>query len=172
MAALPGMRERTVVISSGAKTFSFTGWKIGWVTSTPELVAAVRGAKQFLTYVNGGPFQYAIAEALRLPREYYTDLRDDLRARRDLLAAGLAEIGFGVSATEGSYFITTDIRPLGEDDGLAFCRALPERAGVVAIPSVVFYDDKKAGSPFVRFTFCKKTEVLRQALDRLAALNK
>jgi len=172
MATLPGMRERTVAISSSAKTFSFTGWKIGWVTSTPELVAAVRGAKQFLTYVNGGPFQYAIAEALRLPREYYQETLEDLRGRRDLLAGGLADVGFGVSATEGSYFITTDIRPLGEEDGLAFCRALPERAGVVAIPNVVFYDDKKAGSPFVRFTFCKQREVLGEALERLAVLRK
>ncbi len=172
MATLPGMRERTVTISSSGKTFSFTGWKIGWVTATPELVGAVRTAKQFLTYVSGGPFQYAVAEALRLPRSYYTELTESLRARRDLLAAGLSDLGFGVSATEGTYFITTDIRPLGEQDGLAFCRALPERCGVVAIPSVVFYDDKQAGSPFVRFTFCKKPQVLAAALDRLAVLAK
>ena len=172
IATLPGMRERTVTISSAGKTFSFTGWKIGWVAASPELLSAVRTAKQFLTYVSGGPFQYAVAEALRLPRDYYTELRESLRARRDLLAAGLADLGFGVSATEGTYFITTDIRPLGEDDGLAFCRALPERCGVVAIPNAVFYDDKRAGAPFVRFTFCKRPEVLTQALDRLAALKK
>jgi N-succinyldiaminopimelate aminotransferase len=172
IATLPGMRERTVTISSAGKTFSFTGWKIGWVAASPELLAAVRTAKQFLTYVSGGPFQYAVAEALRLPRDYYTELRESLRARRDLLASGLADLGFGVSATEGTYFITTDIRPLGEDDGLAFCRALPERCGVVAIPNAVFYDDKRAGAPFVRFTFCKKPEVLAEALDRLAALKK
>jgi N-succinyldiaminopimelate aminotransferase len=172
MATLPGMRERTVSISSSGKTFSFTGWKIGWVTATPELVTAVRTAKQFLTYVSGGPFQYAVAEALRLPRDYYAELGESLRARRDLLATGLAELGFGVSATEGTYFITTDIRPLGEQDGLAFCRALPERCGVVAIPNAVFYDDKQAGAPFVRFTFCKKPEVLTAALERLAVLTK
>lgn len=172
MATLPGMRERTVTISSSGKTFSFTGWKIGWVTGTPELVTAVRTAKQFLTYVSGGPFQYAVAEALRLPRDYYTAMSESLRERRDLLAAGLSELGFGVSATEGTYFITTDIRPLGEEDGLAFCRALPERCGVVAIPNAVFYDDKQAGAPFVRFTFCKKPEVLSAALDRLAVLAK
>jgi N-succinyldiaminopimelate aminotransferase len=170
LAALPGMRERTVTISSAGKTFSFTGWKIGWVTATAELVSAVRTAKQFLTYVGGGPFQYAVAEALRLPRDYYIGMREDLRERRDLLAAGLAEIGFGVSATEGTYFITTDIRPLGWEDGVAFCRSLPERCGVVAIPNAVFYDDKAAGAAFVRFTFCKKPEVLRRALDRLAVL--
>lgn len=172
IATLPGMRDRTVTISSSGKTFSFTGWKIGWVTAPTELVSAVRTAKQFLTYVSGGPFQYAVADALKLPRDYYADLRESLRARRDLLAAGLADIGFGVSATEGTYFITTDIRPLGEDDGLAFCRALPERCGVVAIPNAVFYDDKQAGAPFVRFTFCKKPEVLSEALDRLAVLAK
>jgi N-succinyldiaminopimelate aminotransferase len=170
MATLPGMRGRTVTVSSSGKTFSFTGWKIGWVAAAPELLAAVRTAKQFLTYVSGGPFQYAVAEALRLPRDYYAELRESLRARRDLLAAGLAEIGFGVGATEGTYFITTDIRPLGEQDGFAFCRALPERCGVVAIPNAVFYDDKRAGAPFVRFTFCKKPEVLEQALERLAVL--
>jgi N-succinyldiaminopimelate aminotransferase len=172
IATLPGMRERTVTISSSGKTFSFTGWKIGWVTGTPELVSAVRTAKQFLTYVSGGPFQYAVAEALKLPRDYYTEMRESLRARRDLLASGLAQIGFGVSATEGTYFITTDIRPLGADDGIAFCRALPERCGVVAIPNAVFYDDKQAGAPFVRFTFCKKPEVLNEALDRLSVLMK
>ena len=172
IATLPGMRERTVTISSAGKTFSFTGWKIGWVTAPPELVTAVRTAKQFLTYVSGGPFQYAVAEALRLPRDYYAELRESLRGRRDLLAAGLADLGFGVSATEGTYFITTDIRPLGEQDGLAFCRALPERCGVVAIPNAVFYDDKRAGAPFVRFTFCKRTEVLMEALERLAVLKK
>ncbi|MBS2962143.1 pyridoxal phosphate-dependent aminotransferase [Actinocrinis puniceicyclus] len=170
MATLPGMRERTVCISSAGKTFSFTGWKIGWVTAPAQLVAAVRTAKQFLTYVSGGPFQYAVAEALRLPGDYYCELRESLRARRDLLAEGLARIGFGVSVTEGTYFITTDIRPLGVQDGLAFCRALPERCGVVAIPNAVFYDDKDAGAAFVRFTFCKKTEVLDEALERLAVL--
>jgi N-succinyldiaminopimelate aminotransferase len=167
LATLPGMRERTVAVSSGGKTFSFTGWKIGWVTSTPPLVTAVRTAKQFLTYVSGGPFQYAIAEALALPRAYYDELRESLRARRDLLAAGLADLGFGVYPTEGTYFLTTDIRPLGETDGIAFCRSLPERCGVVAIPSAVFYDDQEAGAPFVRFAFCKQPGVLDEALRRL-----
>jgi N-succinyldiaminopimelate aminotransferase len=171
LATLPGMRERTVAVSSGGKTFSFTGWKIGWVTSTPPLVTAVRTAKQFLTYVSGGPFQYAIAEALALPRAYYDELRESLRARRDLLAAGLADVGFGVYPTEGTYFLTTDIRPLGETDGIAFCRSLPERCGVVAIPSAVFYDDQEAGAPFVRFAFCKQPAVLEEALRRLKKLS-
>jgi N-succinyldiaminopimelate aminotransferase len=169
LATLPGMPERTVSISSGGKTFSFTGWKIGWVTGRPELVAAVRAAKQFLTYVSGGPFQYAIAEALGQPDAYFTALRDDLRMKRDLLSGGLAELGFEVYPTDGTYFVTTDIAALGETDGIEFCARLPERAGVVAIPSVVFYDNKEAGRTQVRFTFCKRPEVLKEGLARLAA---
>ncbi len=170
LASFPGMRERTVTISSAGKTFSFTGWKVGWVTATPELVAAVRSAKQFLTYVSAGPFQYAVAEALALPDSYYTGLRETLRAQRDVLADGLADAGFQVFRPAGTYFITTDIRPLGESDGFAFCRALPERAGVVAIPNAVFYDHKDQGTPFVRFAFCKSVNVLEEAVSRLKAL--
>ena len=167
IAQFPDMRERTVTISSAGKTFSFTGWKIGWVTATRELVSAVKTAKQFLTYVSGGPFQYAIAEALALPDAYYDTLRQELKAQRDLLTRGLAEIGFEVYPPQGTYFVTTDIRPLGEPDGLEFCRTLPERAGVVAIPSAVFYDDQDAARTQVRFAFCKRPEVLTEALTRL-----
>ena len=167
IAQFPDMRERTVTISSAGKTFSFTGWKIGWVTATPELVSAVKTVKQFLTYVSGGPFQYAIAEALALPDAYYDTLRQELKAQRDLLTRGLAEIGFEVYPPQGTYFVTTDIRPLGEPDGLEFCRTLPERAGVVAIPSAVFYDDQDAARTQVRFAFCKRPEVLTEALTRL-----
>jgi N-succinyldiaminopimelate aminotransferase len=166
--SLPGMRERTVTISSAAKTFSFTGWKIGWVTATPELVTAVRTVKQFLTYVTGGPFQYAVAEALAMPDAYYASIAADLRVKRDLLCPGLAEAGFEVYQPAGTFFVTTDIRGLGEKDGMEFCRELPRRAGVVAIPSSVFYDDQEAGRTQVRFAFCKKEEVLREALARLA----
>ncbi|MFG2573322.1 pyridoxal phosphate-dependent aminotransferase [Streptomyces sp. NPDC048481] len=166
-ATLPGMRERTVTIGSAGKTFSFTGWKVGWITAPRELVAAVRSAKQFLTYVASGPFQYAVAEALRLPDAYFDGFRADMRAKRELLAAGLADAGFGVFVPTGTYFITADIRPLGQTDGVAFCRALPERAGVVAIPNAVFYDHRDAGAPFVRFAFCKRTEVLTDAAERL-----
>ncbi|MFF2657433.1 pyridoxal phosphate-dependent aminotransferase [Kitasatospora sp. NPDC058032] len=172
VAALPGMRERTVSISSAGKTFSFTGWKVGWVTGTPELVAAVRTAKQYLTYVSAGPFQYAVAEALNLPDGYFEGLRADLRHKRDLLAEGLTAAGFRVFRPEGTYFITTDITPLGEKDGVAFCRTLPERCGVVAIPNAVFYDDAEAGRPLVRFTFCKRTAVLEEAVDRLSRLSR
>jgi N-succinyldiaminopimelate aminotransferase len=167
LATFPGMRERTVTIGSAGKTFSFTGWKVGWVTSTPELVTAVRSAKQFLTYVASGPFQYAVAEALRLPDSYFEEFRADMCAKRDLLAGGLEQAGFKVFRPAGTYFITTDIRPLGESDGFAFCRALPERAGVVAIPNAVFYDHRDQGAPFVRFAFCKRAEVLVDAVERL-----
>ncbi|MER6565327.1 pyridoxal phosphate-dependent aminotransferase [Streptomyces sp. NPDC001093] len=167
LASFPGMRERTVTIGSAGKTFSFTGWKVGWVTAAPELVTAVRSVKQFLTYVSSGPFQYAVAEALALPDAYFAEFRRSMLARRDILAQGLAEAGFAVFRPAGTYFITTDIRPLGEKDGFAFCRALPERAGVVAIPNAVFYDDREAGAPFVRFAFCKREEVLREAAERL-----
>lgn len=170
IASLPGMRERTVTIGSAGKTFSFTGWKVGWVTASPELTTAVRSAKQFLTYVSSGPFQYAIAEALRLPATYFDTLRAELSAKRDLLSEGLAQAGFAVYKPAGTYFVTTDIRPLGTEDGFAFCRSLPERAGVVAIPNAVFYDHREAGAPFVRFAFCKKTEVLEEAVSRLKRL--
>ncbi|MFI7408576.1 pyridoxal phosphate-dependent aminotransferase [Streptomyces sp. NPDC049627] len=170
LATFPGMRERTVTIGSAGKTFSFTGWKVGWVTAPAGLVTAVRSAKQFLTYVSSGPFQYAVAEALALPDSYFAAFRADMLAKRDLLAAGLAEAGFEVFKPAGTYFITTDIRPLGETDGFAFCRALPERAGVVAIPNAVFYDHREAGAPFVRFAFCKQTGVLEEAVKRLRAM--
>lgn len=170
LATFPGMRERTVTIGSAGKTFSFTGWKVGWVTASPELVTAVRSAKQFLTYVASGPFQYAVAQALALPAAYFDAFREDLRAKRDLLCAGLAKAGFEVYRPQGTYFVTTDVRPLGENDGFAFCRALPERAGVVAIPNAVFYDHRDAGAPFVRFAFCKRTAVLEEAVSRLKAL--
>jgi N-succinyldiaminopimelate aminotransferase len=172
IATIPGMRERTVTISSGGKAFGFTGWKVGWATGTPELVTAVRTAKQFLTFVASGPFQFAIADALDLPDEYYDQLASDLKAKRDLLTAGLADIGFEVYPADGTYFVTTDITPLGERDGIEFCLGLPDRAGVVAIPSAVFYDDKEAGRTKVRFAFCKRTEVLHDALNRLSVLKK
>jgi N-succinyldiaminopimelate aminotransferase len=170
IAALPGMRERTVSISSSGKTFSFTGWKVGWVTGTPELVAAVRTAKQYLTYVSAGPFQYAVAEALRLPDSYFADFRADLQRKRDLLATGLRTAGFEVYEPQGTYFITTDIAPFGEKDAYTFCRALPARCGVVAIPNSVFYDDPDAGRSQVRFTFCKREEILADAAERLRSL--
>jgi N-succinyldiaminopimelate aminotransferase len=170
LATFPGMGERTVTISSGGKTFSFTGWKVGWACAPPELLAAVRTAKQFLTYVNGAPFQPAIARGLRLGDEYFSALRADLQMKRDRLCAGLAEAGFEVFRPAGTYFVTADIRPLGGSDGMTFCRTLPARCGVVAVPNSVFYDDQEAGRHLVRFAFCKRLEVLDEAVTRLKGL--
>ncbi|MGZ0150227.1 pyridoxal phosphate-dependent aminotransferase [Kribbella sp. WER1] len=170
LASYDGMAERTVSISSAGKTFAVTGWKIGWVTGSPEVVTAVNTAKQFLTYTSGAPFQPAVADALALGNDYYDQLRDGLRTRRDLLADGLADLGFEVHRPAATYFITTDIRPLGYTDGIEFCRQLPEKAGVVAIPHQVFYDNLEAGKPLVRWAFCKRPEVLREALTRLQKL--
>ncbi len=165
-----GMAERTVSIGSAGKTFSVTGWKIGWVTGTPEVVTAVNTAKQFLTYVSGAPFQPAVAGALALGNDYFDTLRTTMQAKRDLLCDGLESLGFGVHRPQGTYFVTTDIRPLGHTDGIDFCRMLPERTGVVAIPHQVFYDNTEAGRPLVRWAFCKKPELLQEALTRLTKL--
>jgi N-succinyldiaminopimelate aminotransferase len=170
LATLPGMRDRTITISSAGKTFSFTGWKIGWACAAPDLLAAVRTAKQFLTYVNGAPFQHAIVTGLGLPDDFFTGFAADLGARRDVLMDGLRAAGFTVFAPRGTYFVTTDAAPLGATDGLTFCRELPARCGVVAVPNSVFYDDVDAGRTLVRFTFCKRREVLAEAVDRLRSL--
>jgi len=170
LATLAGMRDRTVTISSAGKSFSMTGWKTGWVCARPELVSAVRTVKQFLTYVHGAPFQHAAAAGLRLPDAYFEELAVEMASKRDLLAGGLADAGFVVYPQSGTYFVTVDIRPLGETDGLAFCRSLPERCGVVAVPTAVFYDDAEAGAPLVRFMFGKRREVLEEAVVRLKGL--
>jgi N-succinyldiaminopimelate aminotransferase len=170
LATFPGMAERTLTISSGGKTFSCTGWKIGWVCGPPELVAAVRTAKQFLTYVNGGPFQHAIAVGLGLDDVYFHTFATTLQAKRDRLCAGLAAAGFEVFVPQGTYFATVDVRSIGETDGMALCRSLPHRCGVVAIPSVVFYERPDEGRPLVRFAFCKRDEVIDDAVARLEKL--
>jgi N-succinyldiaminopimelate aminotransferase len=167
IATLPGMAERTLTVSSGGKTFSFTGWKVGWAVGPPPLVQAVTKAKQFLTYTSGAPLQPAIAIALGLPEGYYADAASSLQARRDQLCAGLAKLGLEVRVPEGTYFATTDVRALGADDGMQFCLDLPARAGVVAIPHSVFADDPETGRSLVRWAFCKRPEVLDEALDRL-----
>jgi len=170
LATLPGMAERTLSISSAGKTLSFTGWKVGWVTGRAELVAAVRAAKQFLTYVGGAPFQPAVAVGLRLPDAYFDELRLDLLAKRDVIHDGLAAAGFDVFRPQGTYFITADISPLTSEDGYSFCRSLPERCGVVAVPTSVFYENPDDGRSVVRFAFCKRFEVLEEAATRLKAL--
>jgi N-succinyldiaminopimelate aminotransferase len=170
LATLPGMRERTVQISSAGKTFSCTGWKVGWACGPAPLVSAVLRVKQFLTFVNAGPLQPAVAVALGLPPAYYEKFAAELQYKRDLLCAGLAEAGFAVLRPEGTYFVTADITPLGGTDGVEFCRSLPSRCGVVAVPTQVFYDHVDAGRRIVRFAFCKKLEVLEEALLRLGKL--
>ena len=172
-ATLPGMRERTLVVSSAGKTFNVTGWKVGWICGPAPLVAAVRTAKQFLTYVNAGPFQPAVAAGLRLPDAYFAGVARDLQYRRDVLVAGLRAAGLPVISPEATYFATVDVRPVRPDgDGPAFCRALPETAGVVAIPTVVFYTPEHAdlGRHLVRFAFCKSDALLADAVERLAGL--
>ncbi len=171
LASLPGMRDRTVSISSGGKTFSFTGWKVGWVASSAPVVAAVRAAKQFLTYTSGAPYQLAIAHGLGLPRPDIEQFARSLAAKRDLLCDGLAQLGYTVHRPAATYFATTDISAVAPGHtALSFCRALPEACGVVAIPSSVFYDptDPTAGETLVRWAFCKQDAVLHEALSRLA----
>ena len=173
IATLPGARERTVSISSGGKTFRTTGWKIGWATGPAELIGAVTAVKQFLTYVNGAPFQPAIAAGLRLPDEFFAGIADTQRVRRDLLALGLRAAGFDVAPSAGSYFTVADARPLLEagEDAAAFCRALPARVGVAAIPISAFVSPEHHDefSTLVRFAACKRTEVIDEASRRLAA---
>jgi N-succinyldiaminopimelate aminotransferase len=171
IATLPGAWERTISISSGGKTFSTTGWKIGWVTGPADLVDAVLAVKQFLTYVNGAPFQPAIATGLRLPDTFFRGIGETLKAKRDLLAAGLQAAGFAVSTPSGSYFTVADAAPLGATDAATFCRELPHRAGVVAIPLTAFAGPERRGeyATLVRFAACKRVDVLEEAASRLAA---
>ena len=165
LATLPGMAERTLTISSLGKTFSVTGWKTGWAVGPRELVAATRTAKQYLTFAGGTPFQHAGAVALGLGDEVYAALARDLRVKRDHLCAGLEAAGLEVLRPAGTYFANVDCKR----DGAAFCRELVERAGVVAIPTSVFYDDEEAGRSLVRFAFCKRAGVIDEAARRLAA---
>lgn len=172
IATRPGAWERTLTISSGGKTFSTTGWKIGWISGPAPLVDAVLAVKQFLTYVNGSPFQPAIATGLRLDDAFFSGIAGALRTKRDLLGAGLRTAGFEVSTPAGSYFTVADARPLGVTDAAAFCRALPERAGVVAIPLTAFVTPGRRPdyATLVRFAACKRVDVLEEAASRLSAL--
>ncbi|WP_037354981.1 pyridoxal phosphate-dependent aminotransferase [Amycolatopsis orientalis] len=170
LASFPGMRERTVAISSAGKTFNCTGWKIGWVCSTPELVAAVKAAKQFITFVSGGPLQPAVAYALDNELEWVENLRASLQEKRDRLSAGLADAGFAVRPSAGTYFVTADVRPLGFADAAELAWTLPERAGVAAVPVKVFTDHPDEWKHLLRFAFCKRNEVIDEAVERLRKL--
>jgi N-succinyldiaminopimelate aminotransferase len=167
IATLPGMFERTLTLSSAGKSYSLTGWKVGWATGPAELVTAVLAAKQWLTFTSGSPLQPAIAVALDQEPDWPGTLARDLQARRDLLCDGLATLGLDVRRPEGTYFALTDISALGWPDGTAFCLALPERAGVVAIPTQPFHDSQ-AGDQLVRWAFCKEASVIEEALERLS----
>jgi N-succinyldiaminopimelate aminotransferase len=171
ISTLPGMKERTLTIGSAGKTFSFTGWKVGWATGPADLVLAARTAKQFLTFVSAGPFQYAVAKGLGFNRTYFHEFAADLGRRRTLLAEGLRRAGLTVYEPKGTYFITTDISSITSQSSLDFCRALPQRCGVVAIPNEVFYVDPARGRSMVRFAFCKRDEVLLDAVERLMKLS-
>jgi N-succinyldiaminopimelate aminotransferase len=166
-ATLPGMAQRTLTISSVGKSFSFTGWKIGWCSGPAELVAAVRTAKQFLTFAGGTPLQHAAAVALALGPAPLHALRDELRAKRDQLCDGLRAAGLHPLVPAGTYFVNADVGT----DAIRFCAELPERVGVVGIPTSVFYDDKAAAATLVRFAFCKRPEVIAEASRRLAGLD-
>jgi N-succinyldiaminopimelate aminotransferase len=169
LATLPGMAHRTLTISSAGKSFSFTGWKIGWCSGPPELVAAARAAKQFMSFAGGTPLQHAVAVALADAERHVAPLRRSLQGARDRLCAGLEAAGFDVGVPQGGYFVNADLTPLGVADATAWCRALPARAGVVAIPTSAFYADPRAGRTLVRFAFCKRREVIDEAVGRLVA---
>ena len=172
IATLPGARERTVTISSGGKTFNTTGWKIGWLTAPAELVDAILAVKQFLTYVNGAPFQPAIAVGLGLPNAFFADAAATLQSKRDLLSAGLLAAGFTITQPQGGYFVVADATPLGHADAASFARQLPELVGVVAIPVTAFvHDEHKVDyASLLRFAYCKKSDVLERASAQLAGL--
>ena len=167
ISTLPGMWERTVTIGSGGKSFSFTGWKVGWATGPADLIRAVRVVRQHLSYVSGGPFQHAFTVGLRLPDEYFDSFRADLAAKRDRLCAGLQEVGLRVLQPQGTYFASTDVRPLGFRDADEFCERMPAEAGVVAIPQTALSDHPEVTDPYVRWAFCKRPEMLDEGVRRL-----
>lgn len=170
MASLPGMAERTVTINSTGKSFSLTGWKIGWATGPAELIDCLARAHQFVTFSVARPLQRAMASALTAPQDYFERFLGEYRERRDLLVNVLTDCGLGVRAPEGTYFVLADIRPLGWDDDVAFCRHLTEEIGVAAIPPTAFYQRKEHGRFLTRFAFCKRKETLLAAAERLAKL--
>ena len=170
IATLPGMAERTITVGSAGKSLSFTGWKVGWATGPEDLIGAVRVIRQHLSYVSGGPFQWAVAEGLsELPRSHWDAFRTTLAERRDLLTHGLSKVGLAVLPSEGTYFLLTDVSAVGYPSGERFCAELPHRSGVVAIPVAPFCDSLSVGQSWVRWAFCKRPEVLSAAVDRLQA---
>ena len=172
IATLPGMFERTITIGSAGKSFSFTGWKVGWATGPAHLIGAVKVVRQHLSYVSSGPFQWAIAEGLAFPDSYWESFRHDLQTKRDLFTGGLRDLGFGIVESEGTYFLSTDVRPLGFETADEFCRQLPEKFGVVAIAHSWLSRTPQTTTTFVRWAYCKKETVLLEAIERLEGLRK
>jgi N-succinyldiaminopimelate aminotransferase len=170
IASLDGMFERTVTIGSAGKSFSFTGWKVGWASGPASLISAVRVVRQHLSYVSSGPFQYAIAEGLHFPDQHWREFTGEMQAKRDLLTSGLRTLGFGIVPSQGTYFLTTDVRPLGFSSGVDFVEKSLMQAGVVAIPHSRLCQNPEVGTPFVRWAYCKKEDVLRAALANLEKL--
>jgi len=171
IATLPGMSDRTITLSSLGKTFSVTGWKIGWAVASPELTKAVRAAHQFLTFAIATPLQHAAAESLRAPDSFFTDLRASYTRKRDLLCDALTSLGFRLTRPQGTYFVLADHTPFGFASDTDFCKHLIETVGVAAIPPSFFYEHRDLGAPLVRFAFCKRDETLREAIARLSKLH-
>jgi N-succinyldiaminopimelate aminotransferase len=169
---MEGMADRTITISSAGKTFSVTGWKIGWIHARPDLIDAIAAVKQFLTFVNGSPFQPAVAEGLVLPDHRFQEIAADQQARSEMLTRGLIAAGFHVRPSDGTYFVIADAAPLGYPDGVTLCAELPGLVGVVAVPVQAFQDDPSAPSSLVRFAACKRPEVISEAARRLATLGR
>jgi len=170
ISTLPGMFECTLTVGSAGKSFSFTGWKVGWASGPTDLVAAARVVRQHLSFVSSGPFQWAIAEGLAFPDSYWEDFRLDLQNKRNIFTSGLRSLGYDVINSEGTYFVSTNVQSMGFADGLTFCRELPEKVKVVAIPHSALCGDPEVGAPFVRWAFCKQIPVLEEALNRLSTL--
>jgi N-succinyldiaminopimelate aminotransferase len=170
IATLPGMFERTVTVSSAAKTFNATGWKTGWALGPKELIDAVRAAKQFMSFVGGTPFQPAVAYALGHEQAWIAAMRDGLQHKRDTLSAALTEAGADVKHSAGTYFVCADIAPIGRGDAYEFCRSLPDLVGVAAVPVTAFVDEPAPWNSLVRFAFCKQDHVLADAAERLRRL--
>lgn len=170
IASLPGMHDRTITIGSAGKSFSFTGWKVGWASGPANMISAVRVVRQHLSYVSSGPFQYAIAEGLHFPDQYWSEFKKSMQNKRDLFTSGLADLGFGIIPSQGTYFLTTDVRPLGFKSGAEFVEASITSAGVVAIPHSRLCQNPEVGQPFVRWAYCKQDEILQQAIKNLQKL--
>jgi aspartate/methionine/tyrosine aminotransferase len=170
IATLPGMAERTITISGASKTYSVTGWRIGWLIAPPSLTAGIRKVHDFLTVGAAHPLQIAIAQALELPASFYSELLGDYQERRDAIVAGLQECGFAAEAPDGAYYVMAGIGSFGASDDVAFARRLIEEVAVATVPASSFYHDPSLGRGHVRFSFPKKIETIERGLEALRGL--